>query len=138
MPVASIRISLVSAPLAPAFMRSAPPMVPGMPKKNSIPPIFAAAAVSATRLPSAAAAALRSGVMSGKVMPTLSTILVASPRSPQRLQFARQRIGPLRDVAGAEADDKIAAAGKAFDDAREIGRFLQRDHLTMAVRAQAE
>src|ERR1035437_294319 len=40
-PVASIRISLVSAPLAPAFMRSAPPMVPGMPKKNSSPPILA-------------------------------------------------------------------------------------------------
>ena len=44
MPVASIRTSLVSAPLAPAFMRSAPPMVPGMPKKNSSPPILAAAA----------------------------------------------------------------------------------------------
>ena len=58
MPVASTSTSLVSLPLAPAFIRSAPPMVPGMPKKNSMPPILAAAAVSATRLSSAAVPAL--------------------------------------------------------------------------------
>ena len=58
MPAASISTSLVSTPLAPAFMRSAPPTVPGMPKKNSSPPRWADAAVSATRLSSAAAPAL--------------------------------------------------------------------------------
>jgi len=58
MPVASINTSLVSLPLAPAFIRSAPPMVPGMPNKNSMPPILAEAAVSATRLSSAAVPAL--------------------------------------------------------------------------------
>src|SRR3981189_899318 len=36
-PVASTKTSLVSEPLAPAFMRNAPPMGPGMPKKNSSP-----------------------------------------------------------------------------------------------------
>jgi len=46
---------LVSPLLAPAFMRKAPPIVPGMPKKNSSPLMLAAAAVSATRLSSAAA-----------------------------------------------------------------------------------
>src|SRR3981189_3274131 len=45
-PVASTSTSLVSEPLAPAFMRSAPPMVPGMPKKNSSPPILAPPAAS--------------------------------------------------------------------------------------------
>src|SRR5215210_7713758 len=47
-------------------------------------------------------AAFRSGVMSGK-----STALA------QRLQLARQRVGPLGDVAGAEADDVVALLGKA-------------------------
>ena len=51
---ASTRTSLVSPPLAPAFIRSAPPMVPGMPNRNSSPPRSAAAAASATRLSSAA------------------------------------------------------------------------------------
>src|ERR1700722_4825968 len=69
MPVVSIRTSLVSAPLAPAFMRSAPPTVPGMPNKNSSPPIPADAAISATRLSSAAGAAL-----------TLSPPALASPK----------------------------------------------------------
>ena len=44
-------------------------------------------------------------------MTNLSTVRVA--HSPQRLQFARQRISPLRDVAGAEADHEIAAVLKA-------------------------
>ena len=41
---------------------------------------------------------------------------------PQRLQFAGQRVGPLRDVAGAEADDEIAAAGDAVDHAWRVRR----------------
>src|SRR6476619_4904366 len=66
------------------------------------------------------------------------TRLNASPRSSQRLQFAGQRVGPLRDAAGAEADDEIAAAGDIAHHARKIGGFLQRNHLAVAVRAQAE
>src|SRR6266849_3553524 len=71
-------------------------------------------------------------------MTNLNTAPVASPRSPQRLQFARERVGPLRDVAGAEADHKIAAAGEAVHHAGEVGGFLQRNHLAMTVRAQAK
>src|SRR5438105_12231572 len=67
------------------------------------------------------------------------TILVAPLRSsPQRLQFARQRVGPLRDIAGAEQDDQIAAAGEAVDHARKRGGIRQRDHLAMAMGAQPE
>ena len=40
--------------------------------------------------------------------------------SPQRLQLVRQCVGPLRDIAGAETDDKIAAAGDAVHHAREF------------------
>ena len=36
-----------------------------------------------------------------------------SAPSPQRLQFARQRIGPLRDRAGAEADHVVARLGQS-------------------------
>ena len=45
---------------------------------------------------------------------------VANPL-PQRLQFVRQSVGPLRDIAGAETDDEIAAGGNAVHQAREIG-----------------
>src|ERR1700730_4003727 len=62
---------------------------------------------------------------------------VANPL-PQCLQFVRQGVGPLRDIAGAETDDEIAAGGDAVHKAREIGGILQRNHLAMAVRAQAE
>src|SRR5258706_10225980 len=62
----------------------------------------------------------------------------AYPHSSQRLQFARQRVGPLRDVAGAETDDEIAAAGDAADHFGQFGRTLQRNHLAMAMRAQAK
>ena len=44
----------------------------------------------------------------------------------------------MRDVAGAEADDEVAATGDAANDARQLRRTLQRNHLAMAVRAQAE
>src|SRR5258705_5284387 len=66
------------------------------------------------------------------------TMLNAMPRSPQRIQFAGQRVGPLGDGAGAEADDEIAAAGDLAHHACEIGGFLQRNHLAVAMRAQAE
>src|SRR5258705_12004047 len=66
------------------------------------------------------------------------TMLNAMPRSPQRLQFAGQRVGPLRDAAGAEADDEIAAAGDLAHHACESGGVLQRNHLAVAVCTQAE
>src|SRR5882757_11164024 len=66
------------------------------------------------------------------------TELGAKPPSPQRLQFAGQRVGPLRDVAGAEADHEIAAAGKAMNHLGEFTGVRQRDHFAMAVRAQAQ
>ena len=43
-------------------------------------------------------------------------------RLAQRLQFARQRVGPLRDVAGAEADDEIAAAGDGRERSWRVRR----------------
>src|SRR5262249_41086745 len=60
-----------------------------------------------------------------------------TPHSPQRLQFAGQRIGPLRDGTGPETYDRIAGPGETLDDAGEAGGFRQRDHLAMAVCAQA-
>ena len=57
-----------------------------------------------------------------KLMPALTP-------SPQGLQFARQRVGPLRDVAGAEADHKIAAAGEAPIPG------IDRDHFVLGLRA---
>src|SRR3954454_10305675 len=61
-----------------------------------------------------------------------------SPPSPQRLQLSRQRVGPLRDVAGAETDHIVAAAGNSPHHTRELGGILQRDHLAVAMGAQAE
>src|ERR1700676_1290729 len=69
--------------------------------------------------------------------PAMTSLGTAIP-SPQRLQFARQRVGPLRDVAGAEADDEIAAAGDAVHHAGKRCGIWQRNHLAMAVRTQAQ
>src|SRR6185312_11394395 len=56
--------------------------------------------------------------------------------SPQRLQFARQGVGPLGDVAGAEADDEVAGTGDVMNDLGQFSRIRQRDHLAMAMGAQ--
>src|SRR3954462_11683751 len=58
--------------------------------------------------------------------------------SPQRLQFARQGIGPLRDVPGAKADHIIAAAGDAADYFGKLGGTFQRNNLAMTMSTQAE
>src|SRR5437763_6028126 len=58
--------------------------------------------------------------------------------SPQRLQLAGQFVSPLRDIAGAEADDIVAGPSDAADDAGEIRRLLQRNHFAMAMRAKAQ
>src|SRR5580704_9940626 len=70
--------------------------------------------------------------------PAMTNLEIWANPSPQRLQFAWQRIGPLRDVAGAETDDEIAARRDAMNHAGEIGGILQRNHFAMAVRAQAQ
>src|SRR5882724_5042106 len=72
------------------------------------------------------------------LVPAMTKAWAATNSSPQRLQFARQGVGPLRDVAGAETDDEVAAAGDAVNHLGEFGGFLQRNHLAMAVRAQAK
>ena len=51
----------------------------------------------------------------------MTNLICVRHESSQRLQFAGQRVGPLGDVAGAEADDEIAAAGEAMDHARKFG-----------------
>src|SRR5450755_2221567 len=55
--------------------------------------------------------------------------------SAQRLQLAFQRIGPLRDVAGAEQDHVVAGLGKALHDCRELRLARQRKNLPMAAGA---
>ena len=57
--------------------------------------------------------------------------------SPERLELARQRIGPLGDVAGAEADHVVAGLGDALDEAGEILRLLERHHVAVAARLEA-
>src|SRR3569833_3314038 len=56
--------------------------------------------------------------------------------SVQRFQFAGQRIGPLRDGAGPQADDIIARFRQTRDDAGELLRSVERDHLPVTTRAQ--
>src|SRR5947208_3428205 len=68
--------------------------------------------------------------------PAMTRLRAISP-SPQCLQFAGQRVGPLRDVAGAQADDEVAGAGEAANDLRQLRRTRQRNYLAMAVGAQA-
>ena len=65
-------------------------------------------------------------------------VMTTLKRRPERGQLARQRIGPLRDVAGAEAHhDSRRACARPRDHAGEILRAVERDDLAMAVRAQA-
>src|SRR5437899_5817961 len=68
--------------------------------------------------------------------PAMTRLRVVNP-SPQRLQFARQCVGPLRDVAGPQADNEVAGTGEAVNYLGEFARIRQRDHLAMAVGAQA-
>ena len=49
---------------------------------------------------------------------------------------AGQRIGPLRDRAGAEADHVVARLRQALDDAGELLRAVERNHVAVAARAQ--
>ena len=45
----------------------------------------------------------------------------------QRRQFARQRVGPLRDAAGAEANHIVARLGELAHDRRELVGRRQRE-----------
>src|SRR3954447_25502284 len=62
----------------------------------------------------------------------------ASARSPQRLQFGGQFIGPLGDAACAETYHVVSLAGHIANHSCEMSRLLQRDHFAVAVRAQPE
>src|SRR5262249_402486 len=50
-------------------------------------------------------------------------------------KLARQRVGPLRDVAGAETHHDVARKREAPNDAREVLRTVERNNLAMAARA---
>src|SRR6185312_15205295 len=52
-----------------------------------------------------------------------------------RCQFAGQRIGPLRDTARAQKHDIVAGFRDLPDDARELFRPFERDHIAMPARA---
>src|SRR6266704_5974362 len=51
---------------------------------------------------------------------------------PKRGELARQRIGPLGDVAGAEEDHVIAGPGQLLHHRGELPGFLEREHVVMA------
>ena len=55
----------------------------------------------------------------------------------QRRKLAGQRVGPLRDVAGAEAHHDVAGTRQPLHRARKILRTVERDDLAVAVGAQA-
>ena len=76
-PRAETSTSVVSPPWAPAFIRSAPPIAPGMPRKKASPSSAASAAARAT-LTSGTAAPARtrcpaSSVTAAKPRPSLTT-----------------------------------------------------------------
>ena len=70
----------------------------------------------------------QSRVMSGNIKP---------PSRRQRFELSRERIGPLGDVAGAEADHVITRFGDALDEAGEILGLFERDRVAMATGLQA-
>src|SRR5438067_1926971 len=55
----------------------------------------------------------------------------------ERREFARQRIGPLRDVAGAKAHDDVVRLREPRENAGKLLRAVERDDLAMPSRAQA-
>src|SRR5262245_57373772 len=54
----------------------------------------------------------------------------------ERLQLTLERVSPLRDVAGAEADDIVALFCKVFDDAGKSLLIRERDDLPVSARPQ--
>src|SRR6476659_7263718 len=89
--------------------------------------------------------AFRSGTRSGKVMAMHAPNRARRPlcRSrrpscygPERGEFARQRIGPLRAVAGAAAHHDVAGLCQPLDHARKVLRAVERNDLSMTVRTQ--
>src|SRR5215212_6526828 len=64
-------------------------------------------------------------------MPCLSRRFLA-----ERLELARQRVGPLRDVAGAEADHVIAGLCEVFDEPGEVLAALQRHGVAVPARLE--
>src|ERR1700742_1093308 len=82
----------------------------------------------ASRRPrSSGIAAFRSALMSGKL-----TLF------PQCLQFARQRVGPLRDVARAKQDNEVVGLGHVAHDGSQLRGAIERNDLAMSMCAQAK
>src|SRR5262245_49882628 len=81
--------------------------------------------------------ACRSATMSVNVRTERAPWRLASRHLANGGKLAGQRVGPLRDAAGAEAHHDVAGERQPPDDAREVLRTIERDHLTMAARAQA-
>src|SRR4051812_37124569 len=52
-------------------------------------------------------------------------------------ELAGQGVGPLRDVAGAEADDVVAGPGEPAHEAGEVLGALERDGVAVAAALQA-
>src|SRR3954464_5527252 len=88
-PRPSLRMSFVWRPYAPPFMRSAPPIAPGMPRKNASPAMPASCAAFATRKSGAAVPArtrLPSTLMSLKPRPSRITTPGTPPSRTMRLE----------------------------------------------------
>src|SRR5499427_7698064 len=88
---------------------------------------------------SAGMRALSSATRSGKIMAMLArrgSWPGSSRHRPQRGELARQRIGPLGDVAGAETHDNVAGLRQPLDHPRKVLRTVERNYLSVPVRAQ--
>src|SRR5947209_7896818 len=82
---------------------------------------------------------LSSATRSGDIMATRAQRAYwprSSRHRPQRGELARQRIGPLGDVAGAETHDDVAGLRQPLDHARKVLRAVERNDLPVPVRAQ--
>src|SRR5262249_44230270 len=110
----------------------------GPPTRNQVSSASDWFAISRPR--SAGMRALRSATRSGNIMATQArraSYRGSSRHRPQRGELARQRVGPLRDVAGAEAHDDVAGLRQPLDHARKVLRAVEGDDLSVPVRAQA-
>src|SRR6516164_9965688 len=109
----------------------------GPPTRNQVSSASDWFAISRPR--SADMRALRSAMRSGKIM-AMQARRASWPGSsrhrPQCGELARQRIGPLGDVAGAETHDDVVGLRQPLDHARKVLRAIEGNDLSVPVRAQ--
>ena len=106
--------SLVSPPCAPAFIRSAPPIEPGMPRRNASPSMPASAAALATRASSAAAPATQAMIRPRR----------RSRRTPCRRAGSRRRATPPSRTIRLEPRPMTVTGTSARQRAQEIGEVV--------------